>query len=61
MYGSLHFEQLRRVKAEADRRELQNAILRAEFLPWSELERVFSGIASGMKEIVRSSKVKTPE
>ena len=61
MFGSLHFERLRRTRAEADGRELQNAILRAEYLPRLELQAVFTELADAMQQIVRASKLDRSE
>jgi hypothetical protein len=60
MFGSVRAEQLRRIRAEADGRELKNSIMRSEFLPRSELERTFAELASAMKQIVRASKLDQP-
>ena len=61
MYGSLHIERLRKLRAEADQTELENAITKAEYLHRGELSRGLTQLVDGILQIVNSSSLNPEE
>lgn len=61
LYGSLHIERLRKLREEADKVELENAITRADYLQRSELLRGITQLADGLLQIVNNSALSLEE
>lgn len=61
LFGTLRDARLKKLKLESERLELENAELRGEMLPKSELMRVFSELSAVMLEIIKSSKLSAQE
>jgi hypothetical protein len=55
MYGSMPAERLRKLKEDADKVALDNAITRGEYLHRGELSRGLAGLADGMLSVINSS------
>ena len=55
LYGEVYAERLRKTKEEADSVALKNAIMRSDFLPRRELERLLAEIAGAMVQTIKAS------
>ena len=61
LFSDLHAQKVRRVREEADKVGLQNAILRGEFINRIELEQLHAGVAASIKTVIRSSNLTRQE
>ena len=55
LYGDVHRERLAKLKAEREQVELENAIMRGDYLSRVELENSFGQIANGIIPIIKAS------
>lgn len=61
LYGAVYVERLRKVKEEADKLALGNAIVRGEYVNRVELEQLHAAIATHIKTVVRGSRLTREE
>jgi hypothetical protein len=55
IFGSIHEERYAKLKAEREKLQLETSILKADYLPRIELERVFAQLAEAIIQIIKTS------
>jgi hypothetical protein len=61
LFGDIHRERLAKLKVEREQVELENAILRGEYLRRAELESMFGQISAAILQIIKASKLTRQE
>ena len=61
IYGNLHSEQLRRIKEQADRFQLENEITQGRYLDKAELMAGLSQLVQAILDVIKNSKLTREE